>query len=286
MRHRSAVLPLIAALAAVLLAAGLPVPPAVAAAHAAARANLAAGKPVTASSTQPGYPAGNATDGDQGSYWESASGAFPQWIQVDLGRAAEVTELVLRLPAHWESRTQTIEVRGSTDGASFTRLAAPAARLFNPSATITFDAATVRHIRLEITANTGWPAGQLAELEVYGPGQDPDPGPGDGADLALGKPIEASSHTWIYVPGNANDGDVTTYWEGDGLPEHAHRRARRERRPQLDRAQAQPRPGLGAAHPDHRGARPPPERRLVHHAGPGHRLHLRPRHRQHRDASR
>src|SRR5690606_15844186 len=70
MRHRSAVLPLIAALAAVLLAAGLPVPPAVAAAHAAARANLAAGKPVTASSTQPGYPAGNATDGDQGSYWE------------------------------------------------------------------------------------------------------------------------------------------------------------------------------------------------------------------------
>jgi uncharacterized protein (DUF2237 family) len=218
MRHRSAVLPLIAALAAVLLAAGLPVPPAVAAAHAAARANLAAGKPVTASSTQPGYPAGNATDGDQGSYWESASGAFPQWIQVDLGRAAEVTELVLRLPAHWESRTQTIEVRGSTDGASFTRLAAPAARLFNPSATITFDAATVRHIRLEITANTGWPAGQLAELEVYGPGQDPDPGPGDGADLALGKPIEASSHTWIYVPGNANDGDVTTYWEGDGHP--------------------------------------------------------------------
>ena len=220
MRHRPAVLPLIAALAAVLLAVGLPVPSAVAVAHAAAAAgpNLAAGKPVTVSSTQPGYPGSNATDGNQGTYWESANHDFPQWIQVDLGRAVDVNELVLRLPAHWESRTQTIEVRGSVDGTTFTRLAAPATRLFNPAATITFGTARVRYIRLDITANTGWPAGQISEFEVYGPGQDPEPGPGDGTDLALGKPIEASSHTWIYVPGNANDGDVTTYWEGNGHP--------------------------------------------------------------------
>ena len=220
MRHRSVFTSLIAALAAVLIAAGLPVSPAAAVPRLAAAdgANLAAGRPVSASSTQNGYPAGNATDGNQGTYWESANHAFPQWIQVDLGRAVSVNELVLRLPAHWESRTQTIEVRGSLDGSTFTRLAAPAAHLFNPAATITFGTAQARYIRLDITANTGWPAGQISEFEVYGPDQNPDPNPGTGTDLALGKPIEASSHTWIYVPGNANDGDVTTYWEGDGHP--------------------------------------------------------------------
>lgn len=219
MRHRPVLLPLIAALAVALIAAGLPVSPAAAVPRLAAAAdgpNLAAGRPVTVSSTQSGYPGGNATDGNQGTYWESANHAFPQWIQVDLGRAVSVDELVLRLPAHWESRTQTLEVRGSVDGGDFTQLSAPAARLFNPAATITFGAATVRYIRLNITANTGWPAAQLSEFEVYGPGQEPDPG--TGSDLALGKPIEASSHTYVYVAGNANDGDVTTYWEGDGHP--------------------------------------------------------------------
>ncbi len=219
MRHRSVLLPLIAATVAALIAVGLPVSPVVAAPARAAAAgpNLAAGKTVTAGSTQNGYPASNATDGNQATYCESANHAFPQWIQVDLGRAVEVNELVLRLPAHWESRSQTFDVRGSVDGTTFTQLAAPAARLFNPAATITFGTATARYLRLNITANTQWAAGQISEFEVYGPAQDPDPDP-PGSDLALGKPIESSSHTHVYVAGNANDGDVTTYWEGNGHP--------------------------------------------------------------------
>ena len=35
------------------------------------------------------------------------------------------------------------------------------------TATVTFPASNVRYVRVEITANTGWPAGQLSELEVY-----------------------------------------------------------------------------------------------------------------------
>jgi hypothetical protein len=32
---------------------------------------------------------------------------------------------------------------------------------------ITFPASSQRYLRLTFTGNTGWPAGQLAELEAY-----------------------------------------------------------------------------------------------------------------------
>jgi hypothetical protein len=37
----------------------------------------------------------------------------------------------------------------------------------NNTLTITFPATTQRYVRLNITANTGWPAGQVAELQVW-----------------------------------------------------------------------------------------------------------------------
>ncbi len=43
--------------------------------------------------------------------------------------------------------------------------------VFNPSAantaTATITAASTRYVRLNVTGNTGWPAGQLSEIEVY-----------------------------------------------------------------------------------------------------------------------
>ena len=38
----------------------------------------------------------------------------------------------------------------------------------------------------------------------------------DATNLALGKPITASSVTQNYVAGNANDGNTGSYWEGAG----------------------------------------------------------------------
>jgi hypothetical protein len=62
-------------------------------------------------------------------------------------------------------------VAGSTNGSSFTTLSAAAGRTFDPAsgntATITVAPSGVRYLRLTFTANTGWPAGQLSELEVY-----------------------------------------------------------------------------------------------------------------------
>ncbi|WP_241564724.1 discoidin domain-containing protein [Nonomuraea polychroma] len=181
-------------------------------AQAAADTNLAAGKTATASSHTDVYPAANVTDGNQATYWESANNAFPQWVQVDLGTAASVNRLVLKLPSGWPSRTQTLTVQGSTNGSSFTTIAASATYTFNPAATVTVTGTTTRYVRLQITANAGWPAGQLSEFEVWGSAPD------TGANLALGKPISASSHTHTYAAANANDNNVQTYWEGGAYP--------------------------------------------------------------------
>ncbi|MEQ4718828.1 discoidin domain-containing protein [Nonomuraea sp. B19D2] len=199
-----------ALLAALALLIGLLAAPA----YAAADTNLAAGKPATASSFTDVYTAANVTDGNQATYWESANNALPQWVQVDLGAAASVNKLVLKLPSGWPGRTQTLTVQGSTNGSGFSTIAASAPYTFNPTATITFAATTARYVRLQITANTGWPAGQISEFEVWG-GTTGNPG----ANLALGKPITESSHTHTYVAANANDDNLQTYWEGAAYPD-------------------------------------------------------------------
>lgn len=44
------------------------------------------------------------------------------------------------------------------------------------------------------------------------------PTPVPGSNMALGKPISDSGHTQNFVATNANDGNLTTYWEGLGYP--------------------------------------------------------------------
>ncbi|MET7398601.1 choice-of-anchor D domain-containing protein [Dactylosporangium sp. NPDC005572] len=133
--------------------------------------NLAAGRPTAESSHVQVYTSANITDGDQGSYWESANNAFPQWVQVDLGSAQSASRIVLQLPAGWGTRTQRIEVLGSTSGSSWTQVKAPADYVFDPGAnntvTITFGATSQRYLRLQFTSNNGWPAGQLSTFQVW-----------------------------------------------------------------------------------------------------------------------
>jgi chitodextrinase len=135
--------------------------------------NLALHRPTAESSHTQSYSSGNAVDGNVGSYWESANGVLPQWIQVDLGAVATVNRLLLRLPSGWGPRTQTLAVLGSTDGSSFGTIVGPAGYTFDPAAgnavTVNVSATATRYLRLNITANTGWPAGQISEFEVYGP---------------------------------------------------------------------------------------------------------------------
>ncbi|WP_327287171.1 discoidin domain-containing protein [Streptomyces sp. NBC_01198] len=133
--------------------------------------DLAAGRPAGESSHTQTYSASNVTDADRSSYWESANNAFPQWVQVDLGSAQSVSRVVLRLPAGWGARTQTVSLQGSTDGSAFGTLKASATYTFDPAAdntvTVTFPATTERYVRVTVTANSGWPAGQLSEVQVW-----------------------------------------------------------------------------------------------------------------------
>ncbi|MEV4559262.1 discoidin domain-containing protein [Kitasatospora sp. NPDC049285] len=133
--------------------------------------NLAAGRPTAESSHTDVYASANTTDGNQGSYWESANNALPQWVQVDLGSARQASRVVLQLPAGWGARTQTLALLGSTDGSAFTTLKASAAYVFDPASgntvTVSFPAASARYVRVAVTANTGWPAGQLSEFQVW-----------------------------------------------------------------------------------------------------------------------
>jgi hypothetical protein len=138
-----------------------------------ATTNLALNRPVTASGYTQNYVPANAVDGNTSTYWESTDNAFPQWLQVDLGSATSVSRVVLDLPPStaWATRTQTVSVQGSTDGSNYTTLAASAGYTFNPATgntvTITFTASSVRYVKLTFTANSGWPAGQLSELQAF-----------------------------------------------------------------------------------------------------------------------
>ncbi|GGU39216.1 CARDB domain-containing protein [Lentzea flava] len=178
---------------------------------------------MTASSNNGPYGAGNAGDGNQGSYWESTNNVFPQWIQADLGATRDVSKVVLRLPSNWEQRTQTLAVQGSQNGSQFTDISGSSGRVFSPASnntvTLDFAATGVRYVRVTITANTGWPAGQLSEFEAHGESGPVDPPPA-GDDLARGKPVEESGHVHDFVAANAVDGNTGTYWESNGFPGH------------------------------------------------------------------
>ncbi|GEC03125.1 mycodextranase [Streptomyces spinoverrucosus] len=136
--------------------------------------NLAKGRPVTATGHQDVYTPGKAVDGDANSYWESANHAFPQSLTVDLGSTQAVRRLVLKLPpsSAWGARTQTFSVQGSTDGSSYSTVVGSQGHRFDPATgnTVTVslpDGTNLRYLRLHVTANTGWPAGQFSEVEAY-----------------------------------------------------------------------------------------------------------------------
>ena len=133
--------------------------------------NLALGKPIVANGTTGTFVATNANDGNVTTYWEGA--AYTNLLTVDLGSAQSISSVKVKLNPDpiWAARTQTLSILGSTDNVNFTTLSTSANYGFDPATgnqvTIAFTAATTRYVRLSMTANTGAPAGQAAEFEVY-----------------------------------------------------------------------------------------------------------------------
>jgi len=132
--------------------------------------NLAAGKPVTASSAHDGFPASNVTDSNTDTYWEGLG--FPAGVTVDLGQTTTVARVQLKLNAGWGGRVQNLEVLGSTDGATFTTLVPATDYTLDPgtnnnTVVIEFPAAQERYVRVVGTSNNGATSAQIAEYEVY-----------------------------------------------------------------------------------------------------------------------
>jgi hypothetical protein len=134
--------------------------------------NLALTAAASADNTLAGFPASNANDDNQATYWQAAKSTGALTLQ--LAEPAPVDRLVLELPQGWGARHQTIAVDYSTDGQTWTQLVAPAAYLFSPTGTagnnvvdISVPSTTVSYIRLDISDNDVQGAPQLAEFQVY-----------------------------------------------------------------------------------------------------------------------
>jgi hypothetical protein len=193
--HKSKSILIVLILAVMFAQLGIAVPAALAA------TNLAAGKPVTATGYNDVYVASNVNDSNQATYWESTNNAFPQSISVDLGSTYSVNQVVLKLPVGWGSRSQTLSVLGSLNDSTYTNLAGSANYTFNPTSnnivTINFTAASARYVKLTVTANSGWPAAQLSEFEVYGSATGDTQAPTASANLAYTTPASGQIKlTW------------------------------------------------------------------------------------------
>ena len=145
--------------------------------------NLAIGKTVTAngSNGSAGYGPANVNDGNTATYWEGVANAYPNSVTVNLGSTMSIGQVVVKLNPSWGSRNQTFAVMGSTDNSNWSSLAASANYAFTPGAgnavTINLSAASVRYVRLNLTASSAAAAGQVAELEIYASGGSTPPPP-------------------------------------------------------------------------------------------------------------
>src|SRR5690242_4351692 len=158
-KHR----PLVAALS---LVAALLVPGALSGPAAAATcgtANLALNRPATASSTEgAGYLAANAVDGNAGTRWASAW-SDPQWIQVDLGAAQSLCQVVLT----WEAAAgKAYQVQVSDDASAWRTVYSTGA---GAGGTETLNVSgSGRYLRVYGTQRTTGYGYSLWELAVYG----------------------------------------------------------------------------------------------------------------------
>ncbi|MEV6286648.1 discoidin domain-containing protein [Kribbella sp. NPDC051770] len=197
----------LAALAASFVAALLVAPPAEA-----ADPLLSQGKTVTASSAENvAFPASAAVDGDPGTRWSSAFGD-PQWIQVDLGQSATISQVALS----WEAAYSTgFRIETSADGNNWAQVYSTTT---GAGGNQTLDVnGNGRYVRLYSTARaTQWGV-SLWEFKVFGTtGGGPGPGPTSKL-LSYGKTGAASTqqhdpNCWECTPARAFDLDPASRW--------------------------------------------------------------------------
>ncbi|MEV4514954.1 peroxidase family protein [Dactylosporangium sp. NPDC049525] len=188
----------------VTLIAGLIVAGWISPAQAATRP-LSQGRPVVASSVEnAGTPASAAVDGNGGTRWSSAF-SDPQWLRVDLGAPAALTQVVL----NWQnSYAEGFAVQVSNDAVTWTNVYATST---GTGGTQTLAVTgTGRYVRMYGTARHTAFGYSLWEFQVYGSYVRTGCG---AADLARNRPATASSTENSSTPASAAvDGNAATRW--------------------------------------------------------------------------
>ncbi|HEV2346708.1 MAG TPA: discoidin domain-containing protein [Actinocrinis sp.] len=167
---------------------------------------LSQGKPTTASSLENAtFPASNATDGNTGTRWSSAF-SDPQWLEVDLGSTASISQVILQ----WEAAYATaFQIQTSNDNATWTSIYSTTT---GTGGTQTLNiTGSGRYVRMYGTARATQYGYSLWEFQVYGTISS-----GTGcstANAALGRPTTASSTENAGTPAiDATDGNTGTRW--------------------------------------------------------------------------
>ena len=173
---------------------------------AAASTLLSQGQPATASSVEnASYPASNAVDGNTSTRWSSAF-SDPQWIQVDLGASASITQVVLQ----WEAAYgKAFQIQTSPDGTTWTSIYSTTT---GTGGTQTLNVSgTGRYVRMYGTARGTQYGYSLYEFQVYG--TIGGGGSCGTTDAALNRPATASSEQNSGTPAaDAFDGNTGTRW--------------------------------------------------------------------------
>ena len=170
---------------------------------------LSQGRPTTASSVEnAGTPAAAATDGNTGTRWSSAS-ADPQWLQVDLGTTATITQVTL----NWEAAYgRAFQIQTATAaGGPWTGIHATTTGTGGVQTLAVTGSG--RYVRLYGTQRGTGYGYSLWEFQVFGTtGGGGDPGTCGTTDAAQGKPATASSVEGGNVAAAAFDGNTGTRW--------------------------------------------------------------------------
>ncbi len=166
---------------------------------------LSQDRPATASSTESGaFPASAAVDGNTGTRWSSQF-SDPQWIQVDLGATATVSQVVL----NWEAAYATaFQIQVSNDASTWTSIYSTTSGT-GGTQTLTISGSG-RYVRIYGTSRATPYGYSLWEFQVYG---ELGTGGCGSTNAALNHPATASSVEGAGTPASAAvDGNTGTRW--------------------------------------------------------------------------
>jgi hypothetical protein len=193
-----------------VLAAGVAVAVSTIPANAAATL-LSQNKPATASSVEnAGTPASAAVDGNTGTRWSSQF-SDPQWLQVDLGATAAISQVVLR----WEAAYATaFQIQVSDNATNWTSIYSTTTGM---GGTQTLNVTgSGRYVRMYGTTRANTYGYSLWEFQVYG--EIGGTGGCSTTNAALNRPATASSVENAGTPASAAvDGNPDTRWSSQYL---------------------------------------------------------------------